>query len=714
MSDSNEKATFEAIHRGDWDKAIEHAKRVPANYDIWQRLPSANNPNDGGEGMPNAAVHKVLDHLKTRPNQKDNLNSFLFEYAGHIPKHADAATLRRVGHEGREDQYVTNAIQTHPKFAPDEALANMKKVGNFWSSYERAVSPGHFATIKSHFTGQPETVTDHRGESANSHEAYLNPDGLMGHDKETLEHLKNTKFEYPNKFMQASDVLPHLDEYAKKVQAEIMQDKFTPKRYFHGEPHVKLYRGVGGHYGKAIKDAVGHNPETNEVDDKKIKLPTAHLTSWTTDPEMAARFAYNRGHIEGQPDNHGVVMSKWVPLKQVLHSGHHMTVQGQEHPHSHENEIVVGHPTASFNINSKNLKFQTKPQRDAKGNIHNYGEVADAKPKMTKNENKHLGSSLDSFLKEEGLLEKIEQKFAGIKFFKPLTQDDYSIVATQNINSLIRDEKIHDLSHYGHFTTDSFIVGDEPKDSWLLKLEPKNKPGVKSLKDTGPQFIKEACFYKLAHSVFGLVDYIPHSVMGEIQKDGKPHYAVAIKMLPDDYKIAQDLEKDDEHEFKALIGELTREGVVHKIATMFYILGEADSHGGNVMTNGKGLQMIDHGSSFANLAFDPSKDTDIFIPYILRVENDVKQNSNNETKFQGLPRIRNPKVAEELRDWILRLDPNLIKELMFKYKLDPSPELYRLEEIKELVKQSKYPDSLINSIWVWGIPAVKDAIKSKG
>src|SRR5208282_5525334 len=105
----------------------------------------------------------------------------------------------------------------------------------------------------------PEEIEDHRGNKGSSHNAitYVTDQGTL---------LNSDLNKVPHDYHKLSDVIPHLNDYAKKTQSEIMKDEYIKKRFFNNEPYVKLYRGVGGHYGNAIKQAVNHDPEKQEVD----------------------------------------------------------------------------------------------------------------------------------------------------------------------------------------------------------------------------------------------------------------------------------------------------------------------------------------------------------------------------------------------------------------------------------------------------------------
>jgi hypothetical protein len=333
MSDWHNKA-LQAAEQGRWEEAISHALRSPPRYDVWQQFPSIAINN--GEGMPASAIEQVIHHLsKPFSPHKENLNSFLFEMASNLPKNLHSSTLNKLADAGREDHYVMQALQSHPNYKPDEKTHHLLNAANFWNTYERKVEPHHFATVKSLFTNQPESLTDHRGNTGSS-----------------AEHMH---------------LLPHLKEYAAEAQKKLMgdvhsgNDDFTKIRYFKGQPHVRAFRGVSGHYAQAIREAAGLNESTGEVDRKVLKIPVTHLASWTIDPEVAQRFATVE-HL-GHPSRQGLVIEKWLPIKDLLHSGYHKSVPAQEHAHRNEYELVFGAEKGHVKVPTSGLHLYGDPNK---------------------------------------------------------------------------------------------------------------------------------------------------------------------------------------------------------------------------------------------------------------------------------------------------------------------------------------------------------------
>jgi len=892
----NERAVFDAIKNKDWDRAFDYAKTLPANWDVWQRLPSAG-------ALPDHFVQKVLNHLGNKYHtQHQNLPSFLFELAGHLP--GDAAghypeaeplsneTLNRVAELGMNDSYVTNYIFNHPHFVRNKKNQLLTQATDFWHGYEKSVQPHHFAVVKSLFTGKPEELKDHRG--------------LVGSSKDFMH------------------IIPAMMEHAREVQKKVMEDDTLPKKYFRGIPYIKLYRGVNGNYGQLIRAKAKYDPKTNEADHKNFLIPTAHLTSWTADPEMASRFVWGRSDIKNQPGDQGVVMSQWIPVKSVLHSGFHRTTPGQQHAHENEAELVIGHPEGKFKISTKAMQFQPLPlwnsDKPVQGlhNADNYGDVKTANLRKTEGfpetidmfdimtaslndddvlhleknmmkkivpavtalalvgapqesgyklpvenmpatvqqvtepkpvqsiqrapmmpamglkpikmiesssglntshammeEGPHAGTSaygayglmpmtiMETLRKNPALMRKYPEfqgvdyhdndkvhqlmtrhpsaevdianahwnrlrnifdgdqnkmayawlngitktletpeekiplhpyvqkyrkyqqmlelekqqehapfkksethskgEFGDIEKFVPFTDVMQNFRSIKLINDAIKSGQIHDISNVGKFTHKSFVAGFEPDNSWLIKVEPfGERPGIKSV-SKGLQTVKETAFYYLANRIFNLGMYTPHAILGEIvRKENEATPAVAIRMYPQAYIAGVDMERERPKAMQGLLDKYRRSGDLHKLAAMIYILGDADSHGNNVLTDGSSIKMIDHGSSFADMTFDPAHEKNVFVPYILRMWG-YKDSMSPEEKFQHMPKIDSQEVELNVKHWLQSLNKYDMIDIMNKFYIDPKPVVERLTKLQEAANDNPV-DSVINAAWTKGLP----------
>ena len=325
-------ASLDAARRGDWQRAIDLARQVPKNWDVWQQFPSIALGDEGqGAGLPDSAVHAIMDVI---PQQ--NLPGFLYEYSTNLPPTAGVEVLGRVADAAKEDYLTTDNVTQHPNFKLDPHSKALKNASDFWATYETEVGAHHFAVVKSLFTGRPEEVVDHRGQSGSSE-----------------QHIH---------------LLPDLSVYAQEVQRAVLHDandRGHQIRYFGAEPHIKVYRGVGGRYAAAISKAANYDPVSGKVDGKNLRIPTSHLTSWSTDPTLAHRFATTRAtdqETANRPEHQvGVVVEKWMPVKNILHSGYHTVVPSQNHPHADEEELVFGHMNEHVKVPTTSIHFLSQP-----------------------------------------------------------------------------------------------------------------------------------------------------------------------------------------------------------------------------------------------------------------------------------------------------------------------------------------------------------------
>lgn len=324
-----------AVKSGDWNSAIKYGRIVPKSWDIWSQMPSAAWDDEKMDStLSDEAIHSLLQEAKKAGSKE----SFLFELANTLPKNAGFKILETLADEGKEDGVITEAINEHPNFKLSPEKQGIKDVSDFWTSYERSVSPHHFATVKSFFTGKPETVKYHRVDEAIPDEGSSN----------NYMHL-----------------IPHMANYGKEIHKAVLdqaKENGHEIKYIKGKPHIKVYRGVGGDYAAEILKAINHDPTTGEIDKKTVKLPVSPLTSWTTDTTIAHRFATHRAESINPNNKKSVVFEKWLPVEDILHSGQHTVISNQEHPHSEEAELIFGHKDPHIKLPSTSIHILEEPK----------------------------------------------------------------------------------------------------------------------------------------------------------------------------------------------------------------------------------------------------------------------------------------------------------------------------------------------------------------
>ena len=335
-----------------WQEAIAHAKNVPSSHDIWQQFPQY--------GMDKDSVKAILPYIP--PN-----SGFFHELSQELPEDLDLKDLEELHERTPNDNFITSNLERHPSYYKGhEELASKMAPSHFWNSYERKVEPAHFATVKSYLTGRPEYLTDHRGKMASSHNHYIADGFVYEKSPHSVTHSWNEPRFYGNAWVFGTNhAIPHLKNHAERVQAAILKDPTIQKKWINSEPHIELHRGIGGAYAQSIAEKLKYNPEDHSVENKQTSFNVAPFSSWTTSPEQAERFATSRAlqlnnkTTGDAPRQHGesVVVKKWMPLKDVLHSGYHSVHLGQRHIHPDEEEIVVAHPEGKMKIHSKEVSM---------------------------------------------------------------------------------------------------------------------------------------------------------------------------------------------------------------------------------------------------------------------------------------------------------------------------------------------------------------------
>lgn len=245
------------------------------------------------------------------------------------------------------------------------------RAANFWYDYERKVDPEHFALAKTLYTNQPETLVDHRGKEGSSD--------------------KHASF------------LDFFRKHAQDVQ-QAVTDKLEGRRGGYGltgvkkngKWHIEVYRGVSGDYATAILNGIRHPSSTEDdlkLNDETISVPSAHLSSWSADPQVAKRFASR--NIANQ-SNDGVIIHSWMPVDKILHSGFIPVADNQKQAHPHEREFVFHHPESNptHTIHTKDIQVmkngrevpvQYVPPEEPKTEDMNKTEYPMPKPEMENN-----------------------------------------------------------------------------------------------------------------------------------------------------------------------------------------------------------------------------------------------------------------------------------------------------------------------------------------
>jgi hypothetical protein len=273
----------------------------------------------------------------------------------------------------------------------------------------------------------------------------------------------------------------------------------------------------------------------------------------------------------------------------------------------------------------------------------------------------------------------------------------------QAVQDAYAEEKVEAVQLKGKHSNGTLVAHDPHSDDvWLLKPGSGPPSPAAGIADThGSQSAREACFYACAKQVFGLGDSCPECEL--LAVDGKE--VAAMKFLPPQFRAIEKRAKDDSMHVLWSLHAYLKTGLLHKWAVMDWVLGNVDRHGQNILANNgqpERMYLIDHGSAFAGLDFDPAHDRSSFVPYYLRAWAPRKFNTlPPEEKLKRMP-VADFHVEVLLRDWLAGLHGGALQATISRYGLDPEACLARLAHVKALLSDPQVRDisKAINSLWV--------------
>ena len=246
------------------------------------------------------------------------------------------------------------------KYVPSD-IVGPAMAANFWRRYEEGPRARHFAAVRTHVTGQPTLdFTDHEGFKGSSEEH--------------------------------AATIPFLGVHAKRMQEAALKGDTSkgadspfaiPKLQFkkiRGKMHVLVHRGLGGEYADRIMKAAGWDPTTNTVADRRVKVSVHSLDSWSPRASSAATFPY----MTKKPGAK-IVLSTWMPVEDLLHSGYHNAYPEHSHEFPEEHEFIFKHSKPNTIIHSGDISFSgERDQKDERKNsVRSLTKVV-VRPKVVK------------------------------------------------------------------------------------------------------------------------------------------------------------------------------------------------------------------------------------------------------------------------------------------------------------------------------------------
>jgi hypothetical protein len=272
-----------------------------------------------------------------------------------------------------------------------------------------------------------------------------------------------------------------------------------------------------------------------------------------------------------------------------------------------------------------------------------------------------------------------------------------SLSAVEAVKRALDAKKVFSINLGGKYSDHSQIAKD-PKNGmlWLIKPgEKKLSPASGVRQERANLAQREAAFYACAQEM-GLGAVVPKTFLLKI--NGK--YTATMPFLPQDFMQADKIRKQNPLRIKEILDKYKNVGQLHIWAAVEMILGNTDSHGGNLMVSKDGsVALIDHGGSFAGDQFDPAGDDSSFCPFYLRytVPKGFKRMSNEE-RYRNMPQI-DAKTDMTVKKFIKNIDEFKIKRILEDFGINPKPSLDRLHKLKQQTEKLSLISDFLNRFW---------------
>ena len=261
-------------------------------------------------------LDKLIEHIKIQPDK----NKYLFEELTNHP-HLTNEQLHDI-FEHTNDKYHPEetfhlngniiSSQNYQKKPEDQELEIPEL---FWNKYERNANPEHFNKISQVFQNKSLDET---------------PQNVLYNTNDPTTEDQRLAFK----------------KYAKKTQNRVLNIHKKDIKIINNEPHILVHRGVGGNYAKQIKDLTKNQDHVN--------IPVSSLSSWTLDPVIAHRFS-DTGNYNGE--KHSIIISKYMPVSDIIHSGFHNLHPSHKHYNKYEQELVFKHDKPNLMVHKNEISI---------------------------------------------------------------------------------------------------------------------------------------------------------------------------------------------------------------------------------------------------------------------------------------------------------------------------------------------------------------------
>jgi hypothetical protein len=247
----------------------------------------------------------------------------------------------------------------------------------------------------------------------------------------------------------------------------------------------------------------------------------------------------------------------------------------------------------------------------------------------------------------------------------------------------------------GRHSAGSFFI-DTPSGSWYMKPGSGRAGPIKGIEDDlSPPSARESAFWQLARS-WGLAADLSRTEWMRV--DGDKLYA-AIFFLPAEYRPLIDIREDDAGRVLSALESYRLRGRIWQWSVLDWVAGNGDRHGHNMLMNPDGeIRLIDHGSTFAGVHFDPAHDRQSFTPYYLRFMLPFGSTFNTfapKDKLAVMPDLP-AAAAMRMKSWLAGLSEDVMADVLRSFDIDPRPEIMRLRQIKNAAGDL---GRFVNGLW---------------
>jgi GNAT superfamily N-acetyltransferase len=223
--------------------------------------------------------------------------------------------------------------------------------------------------------------------------------------------------------------------------------------------------------------------------------------------------------------------------------------------------------------------------------------------------------ALEVFLNDVELFK--EEHIPTIESFKIAPVRIESTETADAVQRAIDSGYINPVKLNGKHSKGSMLAKD-PQTKTIYLLKPgsgKNSPAKGVSEDPSSQSEREAGFWHVAEYI-GVGNDFPRADLILVNN----HQTAALELLPYNFHNLGEKKKLEPSLPIRILEPYRQNTTLFKWSLLDYVLGNPDRHSQNIMVDpdNKSVKLIDHGSALAGPSFDPSEDSNSFIPFYLR------------------------------------------------------------------------------------------------